>query len=112
MDESGFREPIRRDVEARRVARAMLGVSEGASRAELKQAWRRACRRHHPDRNPGDPDAARRFAALRCAYRLLAHGEPCDMLDAADASPTTPQDPRYRLDNAWGLFLWWRERFF
>jgi hypothetical protein len=113
MDDFGFQEQIRRDAEARQIARGILGVSEDASPRELKGAWREACKENHPDRNPDDPDAGRRFAAVNCAYRLLAHGEPCDaLLEGEQPQPATSQEDGYRLDNAWGLFLWWRDRFF
>lgn len=49
-----------------------LGVSRGASPDELKQAWRRLARLHHPDRNPGDPGAAERLAAINAAYTVLS----------------------------------------
>lgn len=113
MDRFVFQERIRRDSEARRVARRLLGVDEGASPEELKRAWREACKEHHPDRNPDDDDAGRRFAAINCAYRLLAHGEPCEMLlEYRESEPATSEGDEYRLDNAWGQFLWWRDKFF
>jgi len=113
MDDFGFQERTRRDMEAREIARNILGVREGASSQELKRAWRKACKERHPDRNPGDRNAGRRFAAMRCAYRLLACGEPCEMLsDEQQTQTATVEHGKYRLDNAWGLFLWWRDRFF
>ncbi|KPK66411.1 MAG: hypothetical protein AMK73_00065 [Planctomycetes bacterium SM23_32] len=113
MDDFSFQERIRRDMEGRGIARTILGVDENASPHELKRAWRKACKENHPDRNPGDPDAGRRFAAINCAYQLLAYGEPCEML--IEDNPTQyamSEDDKYRLDNAWGLFLWWRDKFF
>lgn len=113
MDDFSFQERIRRDMEGREIARRILGVDGKASAHELKRAWRKACKENHPDRNPGDPDAGRRFAAVNCAYRLLACGEPCEMF--IENNPTqhaTSEDEKYRLNNAWGLFLWWRDRFF
>lgn len=113
MDDFGFQERIRRDMEGREIARRILEVRGGASGQELKRAWRRACKKHHPDRNPGDSDANRRLAAINCAYRLLACGEPCEMpLLEEQAQPEAPQHDKYKLDNAWGFFLWWRERYF
>jgi len=113
MDDSDFQERIRRDMEAREIARRILDVDENALARELKRAWRKACKERHPDRNPGDSDAGRRFAAINCAYRLLAYGEPCEMLfEQEQMQSTTSEHEKYRLDNAWGWFLWWRDRFF
>jgi hypothetical protein len=53
---------------------ATLGVSPGATDEEIKRAWKKLAREHHPDRNPGDPDAARRFKAIADAYAIL--GDP------------------------------------
>jgi len=112
MDEFSFQERIRREMEGREVARRILGVGPDASPQELKGAWRKACKENHPDRNPADCDAGRRFAAINCAYRLLAYGEPCDTLTEDNPAEYATEDGKYKLDNAWGLFLWWRDRFF
>jgi curved DNA-binding protein CbpA len=46
----------------------VLGVSPAASDEEVRSAYRRRAQLHHPDHNPGSPDAARRFAEVRAAY--------------------------------------------
>jgi hypothetical protein len=51
-----------------------LGLTEGASPAEVKKAWRKLALKHHPDRNPGDPQAEDRFKALQSAYSTLTSG--------------------------------------
>jgi len=113
MDDLSFQEQTKRDIEARRIAARILGVDENTSIDDLKRAWRRACKESHPDRKPGDRDAGRRFAAINCAYRLLAYGEPCETLIEDNPMPQAmSEDGKYRLDNAWGSFLWWRDRFF
>lgn len=50
----------------------MLGVGRGASEAEIKSAFRRLAVKHHPDRNPGDPDAQNRFTEINHAYQILS----------------------------------------
>lgn len=51
---------------------SVLGLpSARADRDELVGAWRRYARAHHPDRCPGDPAAASRFAAGREAFETL-----------------------------------------
>ncbi len=52
----------------------VLGVPKSASEAEVKKAFRRLAKEHHPDRNADDPRAKERFAELNGAYEIL--GEP------------------------------------
>ena len=56
-------------------ARAVLGVAAGASTESLKRAWRALALRHHPDKNPDDPEAACRFREAAEAYQVLTRGE-------------------------------------
>ncbi|MBV9564924.1 MAG: J domain-containing protein [Bradyrhizobium sp.] len=49
----------------------VLGVWPDASQEALKAAYRRLAKIHHPDLNPGDPDAARRFRQITIAIRIL-----------------------------------------
>ena len=56
--------------------RALLGVGRQATHAEIKAAYFRAAKRHHPDVNGADPAAAARFAATRTAYEALTPGAP------------------------------------
>lgn len=49
----------------------ILGVSRGASQKEIKSAYRRLSVRHHPDKNPDDPEAAERFREICRAYKTL-----------------------------------------
>jgi len=49
----------------------ILGVTERATADEIKQAYRRKCQECHPDRNPGDEQAASRFKEVESAYYTL-----------------------------------------
>jgi DnaJ-class molecular chaperone len=49
----------------------VLGVSKGASAAEIKGAYRKLAKKLHPDANKHDPRAASRFAELNAAYEIL-----------------------------------------
>src|SRR3954470_8861346 len=46
----------------------VLGVSPGASSEELHDAYRRLVKLHHPDRNDGSAESARRFAEVEESY--------------------------------------------
>lgn len=55
-------------------AHDVLGVPEDASEDEIKRAYRREALKHHPDKNPGDPDAGERFKKVGAAYENLMKG--------------------------------------
>ena len=46
----------------------VLGVSPDASDEEIKKAYRRLAMKYHPDRNPGDAEAARKMQEVNAAY--------------------------------------------
>jgi DnaJ-class molecular chaperone len=52
-----------------------LGVARTASQAEIKKAFRKLARENHPDRNPGDVAAERRFKAINEANEVLSDPE-------------------------------------
>src|ERR1700716_65431 len=51
-----------------------LGVAKTATEKEVKQAYRKLARKHHPDVNPGDKGAENRFKEINEAYEVL--GDP------------------------------------
>ena len=112
-DDFEFMARITRDLEARKTARKVLGVSEDADKNDLKRAYRNASMKCHPDHNAHDPDAGKKFAIVKCAYELLAEDKPCpELLEEINSWAGVPEDGKYKLDNPWGHFLWWRENFF
>lgn len=50
----------------------ILGVPRSASQADIKKAFRKLARQHHPDRNPGDQAAERRFKDVNEANAVLS----------------------------------------
>ena len=51
---------------------AVLGVAKTATEKEIKQAFRKLARKHHPDVNPGDKAAESRFKELTAANEVLS----------------------------------------
>ncbi len=54
---------------------ATLGVSKTATDKELKQAFRKLARKHHPDVNPNDKSAESKFKEVNEAYEVLGDPE-------------------------------------
>ncbi|MDP3878932.1 MAG: DnaJ C-terminal domain-containing protein [Dehalococcoidales bacterium] len=50
----------------------ILGIKRNASDQEIKQAYRRLARKHHPDVNPDDKSAEARFKEINEAYEVLS----------------------------------------
>ncbi len=50
----------------------VLGVTKNANAEEIKKAYRKLARKHHPDVNPGDKDAENRFKEISEAYAVLS----------------------------------------
>lgn len=50
----------------------ILGVKRDASQEGIKKAFRRLARKHHPDLNPGDKSAEKKFKEMNEAYEVLS----------------------------------------
>lgn len=92
---------------------SVLGIRRSASQDEIKRAYRRAVFRYHPDRNPGDDEAAGKFKQVLDAYEVLAdasrranydqvtrpaHGESAAQEESAQDEPTADESPRFDFD--------------
>jgi curved DNA-binding protein len=54
---------------------AVLGVSKDATPEQIKQAYRRLARKYHPDMNPGNQEAEKRFKEVNEAHEILSDSD-------------------------------------
>lgn len=52
---------------------SILGVDKGASEADLKKAYRKKAHEFHPDKNPGNTEAEKKFKEVQEAYDVLSN---------------------------------------
>ena len=50
----------------------ILGLLPGAAEKKIKKAYRRLAKRYHPDKNPDDPEAEKKFKQVQRAYERLS----------------------------------------
>lgn len=53
----------------------ILGISKGATEAEIKKAYRKKAVQYHPDKNPGDKEAEEKFKEAAEAYEILSDAD-------------------------------------
>src|SRR3954452_19317169 len=58
-----------------------LGVARGASEDDIRKAYRKLARKHHPDLNPGDKSSEDRFKNVQEAYDILSDAKKRQMYD-------------------------------
>ncbi|TFG00134.1 MAG: J domain-containing protein [Promethearchaeota archaeon] len=59
----------------------ILGVSEDATKDEIKRAFRKKARKYHPDVNPDEDRSGERFKKINEAYRVLSDDKKREMYD-------------------------------
>jgi molecular chaperone DnaJ len=85
---------------------AILGVERSADSAEIKKAYRKLARTYHPDVNPDDAEAEKKFKEVQEAYAVLSDAEKrkqYDTFGTVDGIPDTGFDPfrRARGRSSW-----------
>jgi len=74
----------------------ILGVPRSAEASEIKKAYRKLARKFHPDVNPGNDDAEKKFKEIQEAYAVLSDKnkrEQYDTFGTVDGDPTAGFDP-------------------
>jgi hypothetical protein len=95
---------------------ARLGLPRNATEEEIKSRYRHLALRFHPDKNPGDHDAAEKFKRLAEAYEILMDKQKRAVYDrgdwrrgaggdAAGGAPFAHRDPREVFESVWGAFF-------
>ncbi|TPE53719.1 DnaJ C-terminal domain-containing protein [Amaricoccus solimangrovi] len=73
---------------------ATLGVQKTATDKEIRSAFKKLTRKHHPDLHPGDKAAEDRFKEISAAYDLLGDAEKRRRFDAGEIDATGAERPR------------------
>jgi DnaJ-class molecular chaperone len=63
-----------------------LGVHRDASQAEIQKAYYELAKKYHPDKNPGDKSAKKKFQQIQAAFDVLSNSEKREMYDRYGSS--------------------------
>ncbi len=79
---------------------ATLGVARDATPEQVRSAFRKLAKKHHPDLNPGNAAAEAQFKAVNAANELLSDPDKRARFDRGEidaaGDPAAPEPPRYR----------------
>lgn len=84
-----------KDQEAPEDLYAALGVARTSSEKEIRAAYRKLAKTHHPDLNPGDPSAEARFKRISQAWEILGDPEKRARYDRGEIDATGAEQPRH-----------------
>lgn len=79
----------------------VLGVDKKATDAEIKSAYRKKAKKYHPDLNPGDAEAEKKFKEVNEAYEVLSNP---DKKRKYDAYGHAGVDPNFGAGGGFGGF--------
>jgi DnaJ-class molecular chaperone len=87
-----------------------LGLARSASEDEIKKAFKKLARKHHPDLNPGDARAEERFKSVSAAYDVLGDPEKRKLYDefGEDATRLGFDPEQARAHKQWQEQAKWR----
>ncbi|KAL0954649.1 hypothetical protein HGRIS_003601 [Hohenbuehelia grisea] len=68
----------------------LLGVSPDATQADIKKAYRKKAKEHHPDKNINDPEASQKFQEMAAAHEILSDSDTREVYDRAGMAGLGP----------------------
>ena len=82
----------------------VLGVDRKASADDIKKAYRKLARKHHPDINPGNAEAEKTFKEINEAYEVLSDGDKRAKYDRFGADYNRYQQAGEGVDFDWSQY--------
>jgi molecular chaperone DnaJ len=82
----------------------VLGIERSATSAEIKKAYRKLARKYHPDVNPDNQEAEKRFKEIQEAYAVLSDADKKKQYDTygtVDGIPDMGFDPFRQASSSW-----------
>ena len=67
----------------------ILGVNKTTSQDDIKKVYRRLAKKYHPDLNPDDPEAERKFKEVNEAYETLGDADKRSVYDGKSENTQT-----------------------
>ena len=74
----------------------ILGVARTATEDEIRAAYRKLAKKHHPDLNPGKHEAEEKFKAVSSAYALLSDADKRARFDRGEIDASGAEKPQER----------------
>ncbi len=96
-----------KNTQLNKLARTILSIDEKASLQDIKKAFWMKAMVTHPDRNPKDKEAEKKFNNLVNAYEFLTKGKEYSI----DFNTKNDNIGQY-LATTWGYFCWWKDNYF
>jgi len=78
---------------------SILGLNKSATPVDIKAAFRRLAKKHHPDKNPNNPHSSVLFKSILEAYTVLSNPHSKARYDNLNRSPSFQSDHKVRRDN-------------
>lgn len=87
-------------------ARAILGISIGADKVEIKKAYWMLAMKYHPDKNTANKSLQNKFAVISQAYEILTSTKNMETRRLEDSDVRL-----FARDSPIDYYQWWKERF-
>lgn len=78
---------------------SILGVNKSATPVDIKAAFRRLAKKHHPDKNPNNPQSSVIFKSILEAYTVLSNSNSKARYDNLNKPASYQSEHKIRRDN-------------